>query len=38
MHGKDWSKIEQGIRGRSRNQIKNRYFGKLTRMNKKKLS
>lgn len=38
LHGKDWRAIEQSLPGRSRNQIKNRFFGKITRLNNKKLT
>lgn len=36
-HGKNWKLIEDEFIGRSRCQIKNRYFGKITRMNRKKM-
>jgi hypothetical protein len=37
-YGKNWKLIEEGLTGRSRNQIKSRFFGKITRINNKKLS
>lgn len=38
LHGKNWKAIEEGLTGRSKNQIKNRFFGKITRLNNKKRS
>ena len=37
LYGKDWKTIEANFSGRSRSQIKNRYFGKIHRLNQKKL-
>lgn len=37
VFGKDWKAIEANFSGRSRSQIKNRYFGKIHRLNQKKL-
>jgi myb proto-oncogene protein len=34
--GRNWKEIEDRLRGRSRNQIKNRFFGKICRLNSKK--
>jgi hypothetical protein len=37
IHGKNWKMVESEFIGRSRSQIKNRFFGKISRMNKKKM-
>ena len=35
-YGRNWSLIEKCMRGRTQSQIKNRYFGRLKRMQEKK--
>jgi hypothetical protein len=37
VHGKDWDFIEGKLKGRTHNQIKNRYYGRLKRIEDKKL-
>ena len=34
--GKNWKEIEDRLPGRGRNQIKNRFFGKICRLNARK--
>ena len=34
--GKDWGEVEKRMNGRTQNQIKNRYFGRLKRLEDKK--
>lgn len=36
MYGKNWKYLEQNFEGRTQNQIKNRYFGRLKKINEKK--
>ena len=36
-YGTNWKIIEQQLKGRSQNQIKNRYFGRLKKLHEKKL-
>ena len=35
-NGKDWKMIEEHFPGRTQNQIKNRYFGRLKKLHEKK--
>lgn len=37
-YGKNWKEIEEQLVGRSRNQIKNRFFGKICRLNARKIA
>ena len=37
-NGKDWKMIEEHFPGRTQNQIKNRYFGRLKKLNEKKMA
>jgi hypothetical protein len=37
-YSKNWKEIEDRMPGRCRNQIKNRFFGKIYRLNQKKLT
>ena len=34
--GKDWDELERRFSGRTQNQLKNRYFGRLKRLDDKK--
>ena len=36
-YGTNWKIIEQKLKGRTQNQIKNRYFGRLKKLHEKKL-
>ena len=38
MYGKNWKYLEQNFDGRTQNQIKNRYFGRLKKLAEKKNS
>jgi hypothetical protein len=38
QHGKNWRVIEQGMPGRSRNQLKNRFFGRIKRIHARKIA
>ena len=35
-YGKDWKELEKKMEGRTQGQIKNRYFGRLKRLEDKK--
>ena len=35
-YGKNWKLIEKNFEGRTQNQIKNRYFGRLKKLSEKK--
>lgn len=37
-NGKNWKVIEEGLPGRSLNQIKNRYYGRIKKLNDKKIN
>ena len=37
VYGKDWNSIEGKFKGRTHNQIKNRYYGRLKRIEDKKI-
>ena len=36
-YGKDWKEIEDNLEGRTQNQIKNRYFGRLKKLAERKV-
>ena len=36
-YGKDWKEIEESLQGRTQNQIKNRYFGRLKKLAERKV-
>lgn len=35
-HGRNWKNIEDALPGRTQNQIKNRYFGRIKKLQEKK--
>ena len=35
-YGKEWLEVEKRMNGRTQNQIKNRYFGRIKRLEEKK--
>lgn len=37
-YGTDWKIVEEKMSGRTQNQIKNRYFGRLKKLHEKKLN
>jgi hypothetical protein len=38
LHGKRWKFFESHFKGRTENQLKNRYYGRLEKLHYKKLS
>lgn len=38
LHGRNWRLIEETMEGRTQNQIKNRFFGRIKKLNDKKVA